>query len=853
MVIYTKHFYIGKFLSMMGERMNSDAGFDRRVRGIVPLAKKSSRKKHILLVSAVVFLMVFSGFMLLMTPPPNIASNGFVLGPEVRYSKALNEKIINPSKYIGVPNPNEKIYVSIALKWRNEYELRERLKSISDPKSPDYMHFYTWEEFKKNFAPSEDVYNAMIEWLKSKGLHIAYTYPLRNTITIYDTIGNIERAFNVKMALYKGDGWTYRSEYYAITVAPEIPANLIPYIRGIDGLNDAPAYHLGFYNSTKYRDNATYNLNGTTINRRYLFASDFLKMYHVYELFNNSKTAAASTTHIFATKIRVATVLWEGSTTTGRPTQYAPFDPNAIYQYYQNVTPGWIQRELYNETGKYTSEIGWYGTSGTVAPGSNTDGDVSSENELDLEMIGVMAPGVNVTCVYGPGSGTSPSETNFPDNEYDYIANTLVNMTDRTLVAVSNSWGGGDTTTSSVTDGDVIALEAMGVTVFASSGDSATTTPSNMANEAFDDHGVVAVGGTTPIPNGNNSTGFNTAAMQAWNTYFWNTPIKAPRLNEIVWYDTTSTTSSGSYWGTQCGVSSVYAEPQFQNETIGSSYGGRVDTDIAAVANRTIVRLSDGSGGIGWYLIAGTSVACPVVAGAFAEMAAYVGRQYGWHDSGITGFGWIDPTIYHLGYDYYVNGMYADSPPFWDVTQVWATSSASAYPAPPGKGYDEPTGWGVLNAWNFIHDIGFRITSVQASVTITQGSYGVFNLKVWYPYGWTCPVGHFKVYGLPTGATGTFNVTYVSPPGWKNNTTAQSNLLLNISTTSTTPTGTYTIYVVGYTYNTTTGQYGNLTYNLTLTVNIISPVPEFNSMILPFTIGIISMFAAVISRRRRKK
>ncbi|MEM3335814.1 MAG: hypothetical protein QXY47_07270 [Thermoplasmata archaeon] len=142
------------------------------------------------------------------------------------------------------------------------------------------------------------------------------------------------------------------------------------------------------------------------------------------------------------------------------------------------------------------------GTSGTVAPGSSAYYDANEvyvENTLDLEMVGSLAPGASLICVYGPSaSNGGPSETNFPDPEYA-IAAGLSN-----LIAVFNSWGDGDTPTSFTTDNYVKQMEATGTSVFASSGDEGDIfIQSNPANDAQNTFGFVAVGGTTLTLNGN--------------------------------------------------------------------------------------------------------------------------------------------------------------------------------------------------------------------------------------------------------------------------------------------------------------------------------------------------------------
>ncbi len=748
---------------------------ERGVKRVVRRAEKS-RGKAILVLFAVALVLAGAAYISLMYS----ISYG---GSEVPVVSAYRGDLIKEATFLKSANPKEKIYVTIALKWRNEPELDEFLKEVNNPNSPYFQKFMNYSEFKKNFAPTEDVYGEILSWIKENGVHVEKTYPLRNSITIYDTMGNISRLLDTEFGIFQSTGSTHlKARFFAAMAPPKIPARFVPYIKGIDGLDNSTNYHLNYYRASSGTD--------------WLTGADVARMYRVYELYNDTSDGSASSKHIFATGLRVATVLWEGSDSSGN--QYAPFDPNAIGYYYGHVIPTWIQNLGVNST------IHWYGTSGTVSPGSNTDGAVSEENELDLEMVGTLAPGVDAYCVYGPGNGQSPSESNFPDNEYDYIANTLASDTSAVLVAVSNSWGDGDYAGSATTDNDVKALNAMGVTVLASSGDDGdTTSPSYPSIDAQSSYGIIAVGGTSPVPNGYDITSLNDEATMGYNTNVVN-----PRSSEIVWYDASSTMSNGDHWGTQSGVSSAYPEPWFQRDYIGS-YSGRVTADISAMGNRTLVYVSDGSGNNQWGGIAGTSVACPVTAGIVAEMAAYVGVQYGISNHG---FGYFLPTIYQLGNDFYNNNKYSSSPPFFDVTQGSTGGGGSA-----AAGWDQVSGWGVPNAWELVHDIGFVLSSSSTSATITAGQTASYTIDVSFPYMWTCEVGHFTVGGLPSGASASTSVSYVFPSG---NSSAAS-FTLDVFTSSSTPSGTYTLNLTAYTYNHTNGHWGNLTNYilLTLTVN----------------------------------
>jgi subtilase family serine protease len=709
-----------------------------------------------------------------------VASNGFVLGTMTPFQKSYDQSVIDMNNFLGYTNESQKIGIVIGFSWRNNDQLKAFLADVNNPKSPNYRHFMTWEELKKNYSPNKELYDATVEWLKSNGIHIEHTWDLRNSISIIDTVGNIERVFHTKFGNFRGDGYTTKAVYYAALEPLQLPENIIPYVNGISGTNNAPLPHMHYYTKS-----------GTD----YCTGSDIAKIDRVFELYNDTSDGSANNKHIFATGLTVATVLWEGSTGFISKTEKAPYDPAAVNYYYQHVIPTWIQNL------GVMSHVWGYGTaSDCVKPGSNTDGSVSVENELDLEMVGTMAPGVTTVCVY-----SDSSFTNFPTDNYNYILNTLTHNT--TLVAVSNSWGWrSETAVDATTMADVEALNALGVTVLASTGDSGKDTATTPATAAYDDYGFLAIGGTEPHPNGVDDTTIEDYATMAYNTNTEN-----PRSSEPAWS------------GSQSGVSGIYPEPWWQNVTIGSGQGGRVVADISAMGTNTMIYISDGSGNNDWNTdYSGTSFSCPLLAGQLAEMAAYAGRYYDGEGSStsqtpIYGFGFFVPTIYLLAYDYYHNGDYTSVPPFFDVTQG-GNSDVNA-----GPGYDHPTGWGVPNGYEFIHDIGFQMSSDQSERTIYAGNSTYYDINIWFPYNWTSEVGHFQISGMPDHSSFSTDVGYVHPAG----SGAQSHVRFTIYTSTSTTPGNYTLDIIAYTYNHTSGHWGNLSNDVQVTLNV-KPVVVLN-------------------------
>ncbi len=807
----------------------------------VPPKREKHSKKTFFVVVAVMVLLIAS-FVVLTYKPIGVASNGFVLGAAVPYEKSYSPDLIKNAKFLGYMNENQKITVILSFKWRNSSELDEFLNEVNDPKSPNYMHFMTWDEFRDKHAPPADVYNAMVEWVKAKGLKIQHTWPLRNAISIRDTIGNIEKAFNTKFGAYEGDGIHYKKYFYAATRPLELPENVIPYMLDVEGTNNARIIKTRIA-SQKFAWNSfsTRFANNTGDTVRYVTTGDMLRMYHIWQLINNSADPTQPVNKpILAKGLRAVTILWEGSTSQWGGSEASPFDPANVYYAWKHTIPTWIQN-----AGGMPHVWGHGVESDCVPPGTDNDATGANiETELDLEMVGGLAPGIDVVEVY-----SDSQQNGFPKDNYDYVLNTLAHNS--TLTIVSNSWGytGSEGSMDSGTMADVQALNALGVTNLASSGDDGDASyPSAPSSATYNNYGFLAIGGTTPVPNGVPGAKGDEALMGN------NTDVNNPRSDEYLWYDYSSTISGSSdHYGTQSGTSSNYPYTWWQQNYGGiGSTSGRNTADIAASGNRTLVYTWSSNNGNGWYILSGTSVASPVIGGMFSEMAAYIGRYYdgmgqSTAQTTIHGFGFFAPTIYHLADDYYNHGKYSSSPPFFDVTE----NDPHSHPYgshPVGQGWDFPTGWGVPNAWEFIHDIGPYMSSVQSSQTINAGDSTQFTVKIWFPYNWTSEMGHFEVLGLPSGASFTTDVSYVNPAG--NGAVAWVNF--TITTSSTTPAGTYSLTIVAYTYNHTSGHWGNLSASTPVTLVVNSAVPEFSSMqVLPVLI----LFGAIAvwSRRRERK
>ncbi|MGC9167091.1 MAG: S53 family peptidase, partial [Thermoplasmata archaeon] len=594
--------------------------------------------------------MLFSVFAIISAATPLVNVGGF------------NNSLIIHGKYIGSPNLNMKIDISVALKIRNQDQLYKFLEEVNTPGSPLYMHFLTKKQFEMLYSPSEQSVYSVISYLQSYG--IKATVGPYNLAIFADNVPlyKVEEAFHVQFGLFESNYPSFNHIYIAPLGQAMLPLSIAQYVSGVSGLTTGYKYSFDLH-IQKYW--VTYN------GVQEVLGSDLEKAYQAYLIFNGSANGAPSSTHYFPTGYTVATILWEGVDSSGK--QVAPFNPSDINTYFKQVVPKWIQ----NIVGS-TPNVTGVPVSGAVPPGpsaSNDQTQANYESELDLEMVTTLAPGANVVEVYGPGSSNgSPSESNFPDKEFA-AASQLNN-----LVAVSNSWGGGDEKGSSTTQNYVYEMEATGTTIMASSGDDGdTSTQSYPANDATNQGGFIAVGGTTLTVAGPGNQ-YNAAGD----------PITNVIVKQVVWYDNGATNSDGNHWGTTSGTSSVYSMPSWQHIPAvvnnGGSTSGRDVADIAAVGNNTYIYVNGG-----YVPLAGTSVASPVVAGLIADIVAFTNHK----------LGFLAPTLYSIG----ANASKFQYAPYWDVTQTppGYHSGKTLYNAKPG--WDYATGWGSINAYNFSLDL----------------------------------------------------------------------------------------------------------------------------------------------------
>ncbi|WP_329578903.1 S53 family peptidase [Kitasatospora sp. NBC_01250] len=318
---------------------------------------------------------------------------------------------------------------------------------------------------------------------------------------------------------------------------------------------------------------------------------------------------------------------------------------------------------------------------GSVPTFDPTDSDMTGwaeETTIDVDMAHAMAPGAKIVLVE---TGVSENEgtTGLPemmDAEQSLIDKGVGDV-------VSQSFGATESTFPGFDKGDYSSLlnlryafkdaAAHGVTVLASSGDNGVTDSESDGSTLYpypvtswppSDPLVTAVGGT--------SVHLDDQGERQSPDTVWDSPA----------------TDDGASGG---GKSKVFNRPSFQLGVAGVVGGSRGVPDISMVGDpKTGVWTynSFGPQDNGWELWGGTSVACPVFSGVVALADQYAGHRLGNLNSGL----------YALG------GLQQLGAPGTGITDV--TGGSNTYNGVPGfpatKGYDLATGWGTVNAAQFV-------------------------------------------------------------------------------------------------------------------------------------------------------
>ncbi len=568
------------------------------------------------------------------------------------------------------------LHLAIGLPLRNQEAMNYLLKTLYDPKSPNYRHFLKPEKFTEMFGPTQQDYQAVVNFVKSNNLSVTKTHPNRLMVEVAGSVSDIQRAFHVNLNNYKREDGSF---FYALDQEPSLDLDIpVHHISGLDNFHRmSHNYHLKNPATSENKN----NLTGNT-------ASKLTKS-------TGTGTGATdgSTGLYYGQDFRDAYVPSAWSNLTGAGQSVGLFEVGGYYlndiNYYESHA-----KPQFSAPAPISILVGGY--DGTVNTSGCPDNCSNTEVSLDIEMVVSMAPGAQLVVYLG-------SDTSNPDVTANEIYEAIV--TPPLCNEISSSWTGfGDETTANLFSEMVL----QGQSFFQASTDygafglnnANVLPPLPLSLSPY----ITAVGGTQLTSNGPGSN-----------------PPYISYVSETTWNDSNGGASGGGIaFNPYTGVN-LLPIPSYQSlismATNGGSVAARNYPDVSMVAT-DILLISDGfgnpptgTGNSSW--ISGTSAAAPL----WAAYTSLVNQQAA--NENFPPIGFINPAVYSIGQGPNYNSDFNDV-----ITGNNNLQNDYTYYFSAVKGYDLCTGWGSP-AGNLINDLVGAIASQP-----TQSSC-VANGKSW--------------------------------------------------------------------------------------------------------------------------
>jgi hypothetical protein len=533
--------------------------------------------------------------------------------------------------------------LAIGLPLRNREKLTNLLEALYQPSNASFRRYLTADQFAASFGPSQEDYQAVIDYAKSHGLMVKGTHPNRTLLDVSGSVADIEKAFHIQMRVFQHP--VEKRTFFAPDVEPSL--ELDTPVLAISGLDNYVRPRPQIHPSGAPFQPAVRPLGG-----------------------GGSGGGG-------------------GGGGSGSGGTYIGYDFRAAYAAGVAQDGTGQSLGLFELSGYALQDILDYESEAGLPDvplqdilidgfdGDDANMDYAVEVTGDIEMAMAMAPGLSSVLVY---EGPTPLDVAPLDTNYVQYASTTAQIndvlnrmaTDDLANQLSCSYEM-DINTSTVQIFQQFA--AQGQSFFQGSGDSGAYP--GAIDEPADDPYLTVVGGTTLTTTG--------PPKVLWvKETVWLTPASIDPL-----FGNTPEAASGG------GVSLAYGIPSWQQGISMTANQGSTTMrnlpDVALVANNVdLVWGNDYLGSSFDLPTAGTSLATPLWAGFMALVNQQAAAK------GQPPIGFANPALYAIGKSTNYHSC------FHDITSGnnFTPSSPSKYPAT--AGYDLCSGWGTMIGSNLM-------------------------------------------------------------------------------------------------------------------------------------------------------
>jgi subtilase family serine protease len=124
------------------------------------------------------------------------------------------------SQAVGQLAADQIMNLDVVLRIRDQATLDILVRQVSDPASPSYRHFLTASDFTARFGPSQADYDALVQFLKSRGFTVVGGTRDSMDVAIKGPVSAVQTAFNVTMRTFQHP--TENRTYYAPDREPTV-------------------------------------------------------------------------------------------------------------------------------------------------------------------------------------------------------------------------------------------------------------------------------------------------------------------------------------------------------------------------------------------------------------------------------------------------------------------------------------------------------------------------------------------------------------------------------------------------------------------------------------------------------
>jgi hypothetical protein len=144
------------------------------------------------------------------------------------------------ARFLGAQPADTPMQIAVSLPLRNRAELAEMNRRLYNPADPLFGKYLTPQQFEERFGATQADYDAVVAFLRSRGLVVSNNATGRNLILASGSTAKIQAALAVKINKYK---LPHGAEAYANAGEPIVPSEIASKIIGVIGLDNLATRH----------------------------------------------------------------------------------------------------------------------------------------------------------------------------------------------------------------------------------------------------------------------------------------------------------------------------------------------------------------------------------------------------------------------------------------------------------------------------------------------------------------------------------------------------------------------------------------------------------------------------------